>query len=482
VLKLCSACVVLFIVALVAAKPLWVATRGIRSRRAKGQRAREAGVAPGLEATAAERVQHLPLNEQTLRQRNLGDDVERIVHLFRHGVISPGTVLEHHVHEKRLNAAHTLSTSSWSYGWYDDAGVLHERASHDPHSGRLNREFTPAGVDTFLVAWDPRSRFHVIFHAEGGAHVAAPPALPPTRIRRVDPSVKIDLDTVEAVLRSVHEVFDDDHGMAVLSDRLIEAGDRRGELMALQLQRVPGEPVSADETALLWRHSRAWLPPGVDPDFWRYERGCLVETTWCGPTDPAHSAWQTVKILSCVHGSLAQGPRPFDGQAPLPRLEELRGFELADLNLMPASVHARVKVFRTRQPGSFVQAMLPLLPGLERLELAYEMLDGEEARRALLAATQSASRSLREVWVQQLGLPPTEVQRQLVLSGRPLEVCLVFGIGYEPSPRLPFGIWIRVTATEISLYQRGTNHRRVLSQAIEVMAASGYPGATVHTD
>ena len=64
---------------------------------------------------------------------------------------------------------------------------------------------------------------------------------------------------LDALYAAVHADPSDDGPRQVLADALLERGDPRGELIALQLARARGEPtVAARETALLREHASEW--------------------------------------------------------------------------------------------------------------------------------------------------------------------------------------------------------------------------------
>jgi uncharacterized protein (TIGR02996 family) len=138
--------------------------------------------------------------------------------------------------------------------------------------------------------------------------------------------------STRAMFDAVYDDPDDDAPRHVLADRLIEAGDPRGELIALQLARhANGGKPSKREKTLLAEHGRGWLGEiaPVLGDDWVFERGFLEQATTAdaGQDKLAHSLpvlasgagtqveWSTVRRLSLWRhaqvgaAGLLRGPR-----------------------------------------------------------------------------------------------------------------------------------------------------------------------------
>lgn len=113
--------------------------------------------------------------------------------------------------------------------------------------------------------------------------------------------------TEQDFLAEIYARPNDDGPREVFADWLIERGDLRGELIALQMKRSRGEGTVASqrrESILLRGHARAWmgpLAPAVHATKFRFERGFLGSCTvkWRSLlTTPGliqHLAWATVR-------------------------------------------------------------------------------------------------------------------------------------------------------------------------------------------
>lgn len=110
----------------------------------------------------------------------------------------------------------------------------------------------------------------------------------------------------EALLRAVYENLDDDGVRRVYADWLVEQGDPRGELIALQVARATkAMPLEAErrEVELLWKYGRAWLAPFAKQiGAFRYERGFLVECGLKALTKKmvGHPSWATVRRVELL--------------------------------------------------------------------------------------------------------------------------------------------------------------------------------------
>jgi uncharacterized protein (TIGR02996 family) len=113
---------------------------------------------------------------------------------------------------------------------------------------------------------------------------------------------RIALDALE---RAVREDPDDDAARAVLADALLEAGDPRGEFIAIQLRPERTDEQRAREKALLARHAKTWLGPLARVLVgYRFERGFLAAATIDRKKPKlvaelvGHPAWETVTELA----------------------------------------------------------------------------------------------------------------------------------------------------------------------------------------
>jgi uncharacterized protein (TIGR02996 family) len=112
-------------------------------------------------------------------------------------------------------------------------------------------------------------------------------------------------ENLAALLQAIHDAPDDDAPRAVYADALLERGDPRGELIAIQLQRDAAPELRRREHELLAAHAVQWLgglAPVISPGF-RFERGFLVECQ-VSLRDVARvrrlvgdPAWSTVRTL-----------------------------------------------------------------------------------------------------------------------------------------------------------------------------------------
>ena len=66
---------------------------------------------------------------------------------------------------------------------------------------------------------------------------------------------------IDALYAQIYARPGDDGLRLVLADALLELGDPRGELIALQCQASPTAQTTAREAALLRKHATAWLAP-----------------------------------------------------------------------------------------------------------------------------------------------------------------------------------------------------------------------------
>lgn len=206
--------------------------------------------------------------------------------------------------------------------------------------------------------------------------VAPPPPLPPPApapaLPFPDDAVALDL------LAAVHADLASDANRMVLADRLLELGDPRGELVALQLARArTGALPTQRERELLSLYGRAWIGP-LAPHLVRhgFHRGFLATAV-------------------------------VDGRAPVP--PPLRDHPL----------WATVEDLETEDPELL---LAPALRSLRRIAVTAEVLEGivQEGRPLAVETVVGASIPLRGRVVQGgLALPPSDLQP--LVSARALE-------------------------------------------------------------
>jgi uncharacterized protein (TIGR02996 family) len=151
--------------------------------------------------------------------------------------------------------------------------------------------------------------------------------------------------TADELLAAIYAAPFDDAPRSVYADFLMETGDPRGELIALQLRRGRGEGKRADvtrERALLREAGNRWYD-GLDragASGIVLERGfpALAQTGAFGFAEPA---WATIETLV-----LHDGPAPFRGSPALRALKRLDGIlasQLGDVETVPALDFASVR-------------------------------------------------------------------------------------------------------------------------------------------
>lgn len=200
---------------------------------------------------------------------------------------------------------------------------------------------------------------------------------------------------VRALFEAVYADPEDDAPRHVLADRLIEDGDPRGELIALQLARhAKGGKPSKREKELLADNGRAWLGE-IAPilgDDGVFERGFLWQATTAerGNAGVAHThpvlasgagtqpEWSTVRRLSLWRharigaGSLLRGPRLHGLRA----LSDVGPADLRDLLGGPVRPLEQLELAYVRglefwgpHGGLIQEGLAEKLPGLVRLRL-----------------------------------------------------------------------------------------------------------------
>ena len=462
---------------MVAAVPLWLLTGGLRARWWKRRAIAAAGLSKDDFPSLNERATHLPIDEVTLRSLDLGPNADRIVEIFRHGQLARGVLLEHDVTETQI-ASHTKRMEFFvRYGWYDLHGVLREHRSDERDQGLLNHQFEPKRSDVFLVGYDLASRDHVIFYADGGARLTAPaPPVPPAATPSVARPPPTDLTSVAALLKAAHEQFDDVEALHVIADRLCELNEPRGELMALQLARKPGEPPRPEELQLLTTHAARWMPRGLHPQNLRFERGLVVEGTVIDAVEPSDLAWQTMEILR-----FDEIRRPNQFAPKMPRLREFRGLDCQVVVAMLPRLSKRLEVLQVCDAEyRWTEVLLKGLrafPDLHALHLqTIRPTSDPSAVFELVLRQQLPKLTL-------LGLPAylfdgLDVQR--VLAKTP---GFVVHLNFDSAPPEPnkARLWVEATARELTLHQVGAPHRGEVIHARELLAACGVHDPRVFT-
>lgn len=185
------------------------------------------------------------------------------------------------------------------------ATALHALLEHPPIPGWTGRHAVLQALRMVIAIGDPRSAkalAHVAsVNEEGGGSATGVlrDQLPSTistlqgvREPTLAPEQIYMLDVIEGALGSevrrdpaalfaaVYANPDDDGPRAVLADALQEAGDPRGEFIALQLARGRNGKKTRRETALLKEHGRTWLgplAPAIPKDGVVFERGFLAK-------------------------------------------------------------------------------------------------------------------------------------------------------------------------------------------------------------
>jgi uncharacterized protein (TIGR02996 family) len=273
-------------------------------------------------------------------------------------------------------------------------------AAPDPRIGRamLTLLELRAPVASFAIVHDEIARV-IVRHADDETALSTAldelssfdrGALPkPARARVAKP--KRDLDALYA---AVYAAPDDDAPRAVLADALTDAGDPRGELIALQLREAAGTAtpeMTERARELVQHHAKSWLGP-LRPIVYRAElrRGFLhtieLAGTWSTPKwnelahDPALATVEDVEpgqatgkvIAGLLAGVIAKTVRSLEvdddelwnaiASTELPRLRELRAFHWT----------------RKRYEQRFIEVVVPYLvahPAITRVGCTFDMID-----------------------------------------------------------------------------------------------------------
>lgn len=114
--------------------------------------------------------------------------------------------------------------------------------------------------------------------------------------------------TADDFLREIAASPEDDGLKAVFSDWLLERGDPRGELIALQLKARPSDEDLSRVALLIKKHADRWLPPdvmiNVDRSSLEFEKGMLagariaVRSPSAMAASLGHPVWATVTRLA----------------------------------------------------------------------------------------------------------------------------------------------------------------------------------------
>jgi hypothetical protein len=145
--------------------------------------------------------------------------------------------------------------------------------------------------------------------------VAPPPTpAPPPKPRELPTGFEHDARALE-LLGAVYEDLMSDADRMVLADRLLEIGDPRGEMIALQLARArTGAAPTARERELIVQHGHTWTMPatGCLRSF-EFRRGFLAVAELADASIPApvlaeHRVWSTVEELETRSMELLVAP------------------------------------------------------------------------------------------------------------------------------------------------------------------------------
>ena len=187
-------------------------------------------------------------------------------------------------------------------GHLDLGGAARLRGWLGTHQTRINAsrygaEFFDAGIERVLARSRARlASVRPLADAERAALERAgllvePPPPPPPR----EP-------TLDALLAAVYEAPWDDTPRAVLGDLLLERGDPRGELIALDLLPSPTPEQRKRKNALLRAHGKSWFPAAlhriVNRDA-KYERGFLASGQLVADRTPIELS--TFRELAVAH-------------------------------------------------------------------------------------------------------------------------------------------------------------------------------------
>jgi uncharacterized protein (TIGR02996 family) len=220
-------------------------------------------------------------------------------------------------------------------------GLLVLNAIDDPRSHALVIELSRAlaPLRATLVHWT--RAIDELGAAAARIATLTPPRDPPelaTAIAELDRLVAAARPTPRIAARALDELLDavyrdpaSDELRAVYADALTEAGDPRGELIALQLARRSARGPSAREVALLRSYARTWLgaiDPLVHHDHLVYRRGfAAVAQVRGNASSPAAREWSTLEELYVPrHGFAAVLVEP-----PFGNLRRVCGLSSADV-------------------------------------------------------------------------------------------------------------------------------------------------------
>jgi uncharacterized protein (TIGR02996 family) len=146
---------------------------------------------------------------------------------------------------------------------------------------------------------------------------------------------------MERLLHRIHQHPDDDDARQVYADWLLQQGDPRGELIALQLAPSPSRESRRRAEALLAAHGKRWLGALAPLVWWSGERGVVWErgfpvelrtAPWSLPEELVRAArgapeWATVRRLESrgwkQFETLVLGP-----SGPIRQLANLRELEV----------------------------------------------------------------------------------------------------------------------------------------------------------
>jgi len=168
----------------------------------------------------------------------------------------------------------------------------------------------------------------------------------------------------DALLAAVLADLDDGAARAVWADALQQAGDPRGELIALQLAGTANAKAAKAAEKLITKHWRTWLgpiAPAVVRDSLEFDRGLLVACTTDvrrkGVSDAvfSHPSWGTVRRIAFkTYGHLTPA---------MSRLEEARLVPEDGLEMLATTTFPRLRVLEiNRNRGAYDDGMAGGIP------------------------------------------------------------------------------------------------------------------------
>lgn len=262
------------------------------------------------------------------------------------------------------------------------------RATHEDRVLEIRLSSTPVGDAAsiaFTRSWALTRAGEIL-----PAYLVFPRPIPPQLRRESGPSwqavesvfAAFGVDTrpvplhqrYPALVTAVVAARDDDAPRRVLADALLEAGDARGELIALQLKGDSPEL----EHRLLTDHGARWRAElGLESSACEFRRGFIEQVTVAGEAEPLAAAWSHTPIrrLVLVSDDALEAVLPLE----LARLEGLavEGCAVSAKLAMRLAMHPAADGVRRLSfiaVSGLSECVLPLASGrwpkLERLVIA----------------------------------------------------------------------------------------------------------------